>query len=416
MASQSPTVAITAELLDSCFSLVAQQVSERAGVHHDWWFVTRNWATIRADLLTRLRSGTYRLDQQVEYTFDKKPVVVWGVIDRIVLRCAVRVLTPMLAPELSEHCYHVAGSGGLKAGVEKADRLIQKHRFVGRFDVKRYYASINHDLLIQQCNARITDPMLRQIISDYCRRIVWKKEAGWHERIDTGIPLRGSLSPLLGAVYLQSLDKAMAQKNIGYVSDLKAVSKCVGRVWQIRGNGGIKNREATAAVVNDFLFRSVPLRCHASGCACDAEFRSMDDWVITAETRHQMNRAIKTMHKILDSLKLTVHPDKRFIGKTEKGFEFLGHRLIRGRPRGIAGYSYRRALVRAFRLHQQGASKEAIRKYLNRWRRWAPSALKHSTLKTLEQLWAFFRLGTWILTRYPGLELRTYGFLQGADI
>lgn len=33
------------------------------------------------------------------------------------------------------------------------------------------------------------------------------------------------------------------------------------------------------------------------------------------------------MYAVLETLKLTVHPDKRYIDKTEKGFEFLGYRF-----------------------------------------------------------------------------------------
>jgi len=29
------------------------------------------------------------------------------------------------------------------------------------------------------------------------------------------------------------------------------------------------------------------------------------------------------MYGVLESLKLSAHPDKRYIGKTEKGFDFL---------------------------------------------------------------------------------------------
>ena len=37
------------------------------------------------------------------------------------------------------------------------------------------------------------------------------------------------------------------------------------------------------------------------------------------------------MHQILEVLEITVHPDKRFIGKTIRGFDFLSIQFQQGR-------------------------------------------------------------------------------------
>ncbi len=44
--------------------------------------------------------------------------------------------------------------------------------------------------------------------------------------------------------------------------------------------------------------------------------RYMDDYVIFAKTRNKLKAAIKRMYAVLDTLQLTDHPDKRYIGKT----------------------------------------------------------------------------------------------------
>ena len=59
----------------------------------------------------------------------------------------------------------------------------------------------------------------------------------------------------------------------------------------------------------------------------------VDDIVILAKTRCKLKTAIKTMYSILDSLKLKVHKDeKRFVGKTSKGFSFLAFYFKTNRP------------------------------------------------------------------------------------
>ena len=58
----------------------------------------------------------------------------------------------------------------------------------------------------------------------------------------------------------------------------------------------------------------------------------MDDWVILSKTRWKGRAAIKQMNQVLEQLKLEKHPDKTEMGKTEKGFDFLGYHL---RPEGM---------------------------------------------------------------------------------
>ena len=53
--------------------------------------------------------------------------------------------------------------------------------------------------------------------------------------------------------------------------------------------------------------------------------RFMDDWVVLSPTRWKLRRAIATVNRTLDDLKLRKHPDKTFIGRIAAGFDFLGY-------------------------------------------------------------------------------------------
>lgn len=50
--------------------------------------------------------------------------------------------------------------------------------------------------------------------------------------------------------------------------------------------------------------------------------RCMDDILILAKSRWKLNKTIKEMNRIFDSLSLEKHPDKTFIGRIAKGFDF----------------------------------------------------------------------------------------------
>ena len=59
--------------------------------------------------------------------------------------------------------------------------------------------------------------------------------------------------------------------------------------------------------------------------------RYMDDILILTRTRWQLRRAIATLRRMLGELDLALHPEKRFIGRTTAGFDFLGYRFQSGR-------------------------------------------------------------------------------------
>ena len=76
------------------------------------------------------------------------------------------------------------------------------------------------------------------------------------------------------------------------------------------------------------------------------------------------------MRRLLGELELELHPDKRFIGRTTAGFDFLGYRFQPGRRLRPATQSLQRLLTRSRRLYEQGATRARLWRYLERWVDW----------------------------------------------
>ena len=57
--------------------------------------------------------------------------------------------------------------------------------------------------------------------------------------------------------------------------------------------------------------------------------RFMDDILVLAPTRWKLRRAVRLLNQVLSSLELEKHPEKTFIGRIEKGFDFLGYHFSR---------------------------------------------------------------------------------------
>ena len=142
-----------------------------------------------------------------------------------------------------------------------------QYRYVARFDIRSYYESMNHAVLLKLLEDAGIAAEGYALVQDYLS-LPDRKLTG------CGMVAGGSISPLLGAVYLTPLDRAMER---------------------------LQPR-------HDIRYQ-----------------RFMDDYLIFAPTRHKLKAALRCMYRVLDQLKLTVHPDKRSIGTTHRGVDFLGY-------------------------------------------------------------------------------------------
>jgi len=94
-------------------------------------------------------------------------------------------------------------------------------------------------------------------------------------------------------------------------------------------------------------------------------------------------RAVKTLNQTLESLRMEKHPDKTIIGRTMKGFDFLGYHFNND-GLGIASNTARKHVRRICRLYEQQGKEKAtseemafvLGNYVERWRRWCAARLR----------------------------------------
>ncbi len=150
---------------------------------------------------------------------------------------------------------------------------------------------------------------------------------------EKGISLGYPLSPLIGAFFLNALDAAAAKLHLLYI-------------------------------------------------------RFMDDILILAPTRWQLRGAVKVVNQILGALGLEKHPDKTFIGRIERGFDFLGYHFS---PAGlsVAKKTIANSIENASRLYEQKRSAVSaatelemyVRRWVRRGRRVGASSLMAGALR-----------------------------------
>ncbi len=172
------------------------------------------------------------------------------------------------------------------------------------------------------------------------------ERGGVFRDIKQGLPRGCPLSPVLGAFFLTELDDALAQQDVFYV-------------------------------------------------------RYMDDVLIMSKRRWGLRKAIKRLNEIFSTLGLEQHPDKTFIGRIEKGFDFLGYHFSRKGLR-LAGKTMTNALEKLHRLYEQKktappetGSAVDLGAYWRRWCGWAEGGLsphnKQSIYCALNAITAFLQ-------------------------
>jgi len=254
--------------------------------------------------------------------------------DALAERVLTAILRDALEPALPPRCFHLKGAGGRKAAVRETARALEENDFVFRTDVKSYYASVNHrilrDLLRKHVHAvreslTIHPDILMNYVGQWLCRVLEKD--GVYEEKQQGIPTDSSLSPLMGGFYLADLDKAAQNLPVFYV-------------------------------------------------------RYMDDVLMLAKKRWHLKKGVKTVHRIFAELHLTGHPDKTFIGRKEKGFDFLGYHFCPGDPVAeltVSEKTLGNFLNKYDRIQAQETREtreQRLQDYTLRWIRWAKAGLK----------------------------------------
>lgn len=309
----------TAEQWNTAYSWLCKQRCNYPA-NSDIWHLRFNWKTVKPALEKQLRDGRYQFDPlQSIAKQDGQIIHLWSSRDALVLKLITLLLSTLLP--ISKLCTHVKSHGGLKETVNQVNMQRDSYMYVIRTDVKAFYESIDHHIAINQLSIYIKDKALLNMLWQYMNRIV--ERGGLFKEITKGISRGCPLSPLIGAFFLTELDEGFEQEGLFYV-------------------------------------------------------RYMDDILILTKTRWKCRRAVKQLNEAFNQLQLEKHPDKTFIGRVEKGFDFLGYHFS-PEGLGVADATVKRFIEKATRLYEQEVGKPEcfplLGLYVRRWVRWVESGL-----------------------------------------
>jgi RNA-directed DNA polymerase len=142
-------------------------------------------------------------------------------------------------------------------------------------DLKSYFDTIPHDLLMKQIRTRVADGRVLKLIESFLKAKIMEGLDQWMPM--AGAPQGAVLSPLLSNIYLNPLDHLLAGKGYEMV-------------------------------------------------------RYADDFVILCKSREDAEAALAEVKRWTAQAGLQLHPEKtRLIDTATEAFEFLGFRFTKGR-------------------------------------------------------------------------------------
>ena len=185
--------------------------------------------------------------------------------DRIVQHAIINVLEPIFVKLFIKDSYACIDGRGIHKGSLRIMEFVRKNKYCLKMDIRKFYPSINHNILMRILERKIGDKKLLCLLEDIVRSIPG----------ETNVPIGNLTSQWFGNLYMNELDT--------------------------------------------FIKHKLKIKCYLRYC---------DDFALFSNDKKQLNEAKHQIIKFLnEELNLTLSKCDLF--QTSQGVDFLGYRHFR---------------------------------------------------------------------------------------
>jgi len=228
------------------------------------------------DLQEQLKSETYKFGEYYSFLIhDPKQRLISAApyVDRLVHHAVCNIIEPIFERKFIYDLYSNRRGKGTHKAVDRYQIFCRLNKYVLKCDIRKYFASINKEILYQEISKKIKDVKLLGVI----RNIIFS----FDQFEPTGIPIGNLTSQLFANIYLDRMDH--------YIKEV---------------------------------------------LGCRYYIRYVDDFVIFDIAKEHLQNIKLKIEKFLTHYQLELHSKKSHVRQVKEGVRFLGyiifptHRLL----------------------------------------------------------------------------------------
>lgn len=235
------------------------------------------------ELQAELREQRYR-PQPYKYFVIREPkeriISVASFRDRVVHHALVNIIDPYFEAIFIKDSYATRKDKGLHLAVSAAQKYACRYKWYMKLDIEKYFASVNHAILLNLINRKIKDPTVMSL----CRIILSNQTVSMGMEENKGLPVGNLTSQFFANIYLNKLDHFVKQ-SLGY----------------------------------------------------QAYVRYMDDFILFSNDPVELKQALKHIERFVQQqLELRIKPKSLQINRVTHGIPYLGYRIFPKLSRSLA--------------------------------------------------------------------------------